>query len=486
MRPTSSRRWWRRCLAAAGGVVLGALVAPGTATVGHADVFSRFAVVNGTATAAADHELAASSAFPNFSPGAVDNYYPLAHAHVDNSPFSEGTASPVDTGPLGVTGLGTAGQAPPQYADERYPPQAKGPASFGVPGGPYAVAVAGPGAASAEAVAGSSPPPTPSATSATGPGPAASAASPGDARTAWLAALEAALAHWRQVSFTPAWNAAHPMVAPDASSPDTVDGNAADASVTVDAAKGLVVTGDSRVSAASFGGGVLQIRQVHVAVTITNDGFGTPTAQVTVDVGAASVAGVPVSIGAQGISVVGQQVATLQPVQQVTAQLNAILEQAGITVSTVAPATTASAHQLTVDATGVRIDVQQPSLPGIPTQSVRHVLGEVFADALAEQAPASSASAPPVAGAPQGGSQAQTIYVPGLPGTPGSEGGVPAASPPSPSVPAISTTAPGPPMLRVVAAKPFWLLLLYFLWQVLVLGTATSLWWWRRARGVAS
>jgi hypothetical protein len=58
-----------------------------------------FFVINGTVNAASDHEILGSSAFPNFTTGAVDNYYSMAHSHVDNSPFAEGTASPADTGP---------------------------------------------------------------------------------------------------------------------------------------------------------------------------------------------------------------------------------------------------------------------------------------------------------------------------------------------------------------------------------------------------
>jgi hypothetical protein len=34
----------------------------------------------------------------------------------------------------------------------------------------------------------------------------------------------------------------------------------------------------------------------------------------------------------------------------------------------------------------------------------------------------------------------------------------------------------------VVREKPLWLLLLYFMWQALVIGAAVSLWWWRAAR----
>src|SRR3954451_23107038 len=76
----------------------------------------RFLVINGTVNAASDHEIIGSSAFPNFTTGAVDNYYAMAHSHVDNSPFAEGTASPADTGPIGQTAAAGNTQQP-QYAD---------------------------------------------------------------------------------------------------------------------------------------------------------------------------------------------------------------------------------------------------------------------------------------------------------------------------------------------------------------------------------
>src|SRR5213079_2961780 len=72
--------------------------------------------------------------------GAVDNYYSLAHSHIDNSPFAESTASPADTGPVGQTAAAGNFQQP-QYADARWPGQG-GKASVGNAGGPSAHATA--------------------------------------------------------------------------------------------------------------------------------------------------------------------------------------------------------------------------------------------------------------------------------------------------------------------------------------------------------
>jgi len=99
---------------------------------------AQFLVINGTVNATSDHEIVGSSAFPNFTTGAVDNYYSMAHAYMDNSPFGEGTASPADTGPIGQTAAAGNFQQP-QYADARWP---GGPANatYGKKGQPFAEA----------------------------------------------------------------------------------------------------------------------------------------------------------------------------------------------------------------------------------------------------------------------------------------------------------------------------------------------------------
>ena len=97
---------------------------------------AQFLVINGTVNATSDHEIVGSSAFPNYTTGAVDNYYSLARSYMDNSPFSEATASPADTGPVGQTAAAGNTQQP-QYADARWP---GGPdtATYGTSGQPFA------------------------------------------------------------------------------------------------------------------------------------------------------------------------------------------------------------------------------------------------------------------------------------------------------------------------------------------------------------
>lgn len=109
---------------------------------------AKYSVLNGTVNVATDHERIGSSAFPNYTNGAVDNYYSMAHTHVDGSPFAEGTASPADSGPIGQTAAAGNAQQP-QYADARWPGDS-GSATFGNQGGPYGVAQATDYSASAE------------------------------------------------------------------------------------------------------------------------------------------------------------------------------------------------------------------------------------------------------------------------------------------------------------------------------------------------
>jgi hypothetical protein len=435
-------------------------------------------VANGTVNAAADHVAVGSGVFPNFKSGAIDSWVPLAHAHVDNSPFAEGTASPLDTGPGAQTVAGTASRQQPQYAEARYPKADNTADTVGSPGGPYAHASAVQGAAAASAtMAGGAP----------APGGQSAAA-----RSAQLAALDAALQAWRARFLTPAAALSHPAVHPDAAEPDGVLAGATTVSVAVDPATGLVDGGDARVGSASFGGGTVLIRNLHVSVSVTN--AGTPHQTSTVDLGQVTVGGMPVSVGSGGVSLSNGAVVPLDQLQQATEQLNTALAKGGLTLRAVAPAVTSSGNQVTVDATGIHVDVQQPPIaPGVPTQFVEHTVGEVFADSLAVPATPLPELLPllPLSPAAEAGAGQSGPSTGGAAGTAaGSLGGSGAggASYPSSSTsaPRGSTGAhsltPGMVTTGVARQKPLWLLLLYFMWQALVIGTAVSLWWWRAAR----
>jgi len=113
------------------------------------------------------------------------------------------------------------------------------------------------------------------------------------------------------------------------------------------------------------------------------------------------------------------------------------------------------------------------------------VLGEAFVDSLAVPGePPGSISAEPVApllSEPDLGST--TPVAAEIPASEASAA-APAAPAPAPSKPAAHR--PGRPFagnLKPVAfhtASKRWLLMLYLLWQISVLGTMASLWWWRQ------
>ncbi|HEY2702766.1 MAG TPA: hypothetical protein VGL20_03660 [Candidatus Dormibacteraeota bacterium] len=449
-------------------------------------------VANGTVNAGADHVAVGSGIFPNFKSGAIDSWVPLSHAHVDNSPFAEGTATPLDTGPGAQTVAGTASKQQPQYAEARYPKADNTADTFGSPGGPYAHVTAVPGAATATAtMAGGGVPAGP-------PAPGGQSAG----RGAQLAALDAALQAWRARFLTPAAALAYPAVHPDAAEPDGVLAGTSSASVVIDPATGLVDSGDARVGSASFGGGSVLIRNIHVSVSVTN--AGTPHQTSTVDLGQVTVGGMPVSVGSGGVSPGGGAVVPLDQLQQATEQLNTALAKGGLTLRAVAPAVTSSGNQVTVDATGIHVDVQQPATaPGVPTQFVEHTVGEVFADSLAVPAaplpellpllPLSPGTGTALASTGQSGSStggsslgAGTGSLSGSTGGGASSlSGSSSGSTPRGATGARSGLAPSMVATGVTRQKPLWLLLLYFMWQALVIGAAVSLWWWRAARTAA-
>jgi hypothetical protein len=447
----------------------GSALAPGRAT-----AQTDFAVVNATVNAGAAYVVYFTGQLPNFSPGLIGSTFPLTHAHLDNSPFAEATASPADTGPAGGLVVSNYNGGPPpspapqtiqqqQTVDSRYPPGDTKPLTFGGAPGPYASAQSGSGGAVAQS----------GGVDIATPQPAASSAS------SQRSAFDAAMAQWRSRFMSPAAQAAQPAAASAAPPPDGIDGDTGSSTVSVDAAKGIVVNGDSRVAQASFGGGALVLHKVHCAVTMSNDG--TPHADIVTTVGDASVGGVPVSIGKDGV-VVASQVVALDAVQTASAALNGVLANAGITVTALAPQVHSSGSQETISATAVSVRVNNA---GPPQQTVIYNLGNVFADNLAIPA----AAAPPSldTGPPSDLSGATTLTPPTSTDT-GSTTTTPLSppvgvNPPLTRVLPIHTKKPvnAAPAAVALAPKPAWLLAAYLLWQALIIATLASLWWWRRS-----
>jgi hypothetical protein len=340
---------------------------------------AKFFVINGTVHAASDHERVGSSAFPNYATGAVDNYYSMALSHVDNSPFAQGTASPADTGPVGQTAAAGNFQQP-QYADARWP-GSSGTAKYGTQGQPYAVADASDYRATAESSEASS--------GLNGTSPSTQMAAP----KGFNGRLRQALATWKAkwldrlhpktgavkpptptvtiptlTVTTPAATVSTPSVpvgglpvtppvsapspaGPSAAVPQTATPTRSTSSASTTPADGasilesstlatldskaeaLVTSGESRLGRVSLGGGQIVIQGIHVSASIANDG--TPTEKIAVDVGAASIGGVPVTIDQDGVHVSGQGAAL--PYQQASDALNGALKQAGIQLFVVSP-----------------------------------------------------------------------------------------------------------------------------------------------------
>jgi len=359
---------------------------------------AHFFVINGTVNAASAHEIAGSSAFPNFATGAVDNYYALAHSHVDNSPSAEGRASPADSGPIGQTAAAGHFQQP-QYADARWPGDS-GKATYGSQGGPYAVAEASEYHATAEASLASN--------GLSGPSGSSTMAVPkgfdGQLRLAlaeWEAKWQGLLSPKKPADTvttpkpptvttpkppavttpktptvttpsaptvttptatlggpktTPPVTAPPPAVPPPtlpspgtkaqsrslAAASPSADGASLLASSTLATldpkTNTLVTSGESSLGRVSLGGGQIVIKGIHVSASIANDG--SPTYKVAVSVAAASIGGVPVTIDQDGVHVAGQ--GNGLPYQQASDALNGALKQAGIQLFLVAPEVTTS------------------------------------------------------------------------------------------------------------------------------------------------
>ena len=348
---------------------------------------ARYSVINGTADAASDHVIVGSSAFPNFTNGAVDNYYSMAHTHVDNSPFAEGRASPADTGPIGQTAAAGNTQQP-QYADARWPGDS-GKAEYGNQGGPYATARASKYLATAdasEASNGMSSPnlpaklalpagldgrlrevlaawkakwqgplglkkpggkitaptvkaPTVKAPTATVPTPVGTVTTPavpvgGVQPPPVTVPLPPTPRTSARSTTTPSRSLASASNAPPADGESLLESSTR---ATVDpTTHKLVTSGESRLGRVSLGGGQIVIEGIHVSATITNGGK--PKFTAAVSVASASIGGVPVTIDQDGVHIAGQGQAL--PYQQAGDALNGALKQAGIQIFLVAPEVT--------------------------------------------------------------------------------------------------------------------------------------------------
>ncbi|HEV2686281.1 MAG TPA: hypothetical protein VGW79_06555 [Actinomycetota bacterium] len=473
-------------------------------------------VVNMTVNASSIHVIGNSNAFPNFRTGAVDNSYAYAHAHVDGSPFAQGRSSPLDTGPLVQLQAATNPLKPfaqPQYADVRFPPTAKEPQEFcftqlipfaaTLAGAPqqtvgacqravgYAEAFARENYAFAQANEVGDTGEQPQVNSSPTPGPSVPGLPPSTGGTSstptqpvikmlpvaltfkplspQLVSLNNALLAWRARWMTADDAARFPARMAATSTPDGADGMSAISETTFDPATGVLkLRGDSRVARVSLGSGAIILHGVHTIITMIDDGTG-PKSTMSMSVASAEVGGVPVSIGPDGVSVNGTQVPGVgDAIQQASDQLNTALAQTGWSITAAKPTIAQSLGQKTIDSSAVLVKFAPAApAPGVPTIFTYYWIGQVFADQLGTVGTQLGSGSSGGSFPGSNGTPGSTQFVPGTNGTPGSAG----------------TTGTGGAnvggLQRLLKTKSLYLLLLYFLWQAIIIGTGASLWWLR-------
>ena len=381
--------------------------------------------------------LGATNAFPNFRTGFLDNSYPLATSHIDASPASQATASVADTGPLGSTAASQAnGAQQPQYAVASFPGTAKATKSAGV-------------------------------------------------SVADAAALETAASSRGAVI---AVGSAGPGSVEDPKDPLHTGADAAESHVSIDRATSKVSAESSgHVARATFGGGALVISALntHASVTIER---GRATPHSAVEIGDVTVNGTPVKLSDKGVVVDKDPLPGSDALTQVVNdQLTSALRNAGLEVFLTPPRITVSGASATVATAGVHVRYTAPAVdPSVPSLSLEYILGEARAFAFATGA-AASASATPSAGAGLGAASGTTEASGTEPAAtvagPSGESSLgvtsPLASLPSSATTNETSTLQAAPAFVRASARPTWLLVMYLVWQALVIAAAGVVLWWR-------
>jgi hypothetical protein len=239
--------------------------------------------------------------------------------------------------------------------------------------------------------------------------------------------------------------------------------------MTVSAAAGQVLqearTAVSRVDVA----GVLVLQDVVAAATIKTD-RDTHTAVQSLTVGGASVAGQSVVLSNDGVTAVGSGLLPGQTLETATAQANAQLAAAGITVHTVGGTARHDARSAVADSGGVEIVLATPALPGgVAANNLNVVVGGVALteiDSLSLPVVPAVVDVPPVVGGHP--STTTTTFIPGTPGSAGLPAGPGSVAPQiAPLAVATSFVVSG----RRVSAETA--LIAFAGWQLLSLGSAT-------------
>jgi hypothetical protein len=215
--------------------------------------------------------------------------------------------------------------------------------------------------------------------------------------------------------------------------------------------------------------GVLELEDVVGTASVKASGD-THTALQSLTVGGATVGGQPVRIGNDGVTAIGEPVLPGQTLEDATAQANAQLAAAGITVHTIGGTTTRSNRSAEADTGGVQVLLATPALPGgVSANALSVVVGGIALtelDSLAVPEVLPPVEVPAVTGGTTGG-QTTTTFVPGTPGVPGTVA-QPGQAP--------QVLAPAQPVAFVVQGRRIsaqTALIAFAGWQLLSLGTAT-------------
>lgn len=275
------------------------------------------------------------------------------------------------------------------------------------------------------------------------------------------AALRARLAAWRTtwIDGDGGLTAAQQPRAADDAPAVLIAGAYGDGAATVDRAAGLadsvVDVGADRIEIL----GALVIDGV-VGRAVASAAGDERSSTATLTIGEASLAGVPVTIDSSGIVVAEQQLVAGADVTAANADLNALLEQAGLRVNLLD--TVAEQDDLTARASsgGLSIAIVTPSTSGIPRNELTMIVGRGEATVVAEPArpalndPAPVVSPPPAdAGAVAGATPPPSTQGSTPLGEPVLGGGqVPPVARPAPDVATPEVAPPTAPPTQVVAA----------------------------------
>jgi hypothetical protein len=389
--------------------------------VGLADVPSTVSVYGGSANAAGVHAVAGTNTFENFSTGAVDNRYPLANVGQDVSPASSAHSSYDDYGPLG----GNVYTSVPPAQRPANPPVDYANAQYPNP-----------------------------------PGKPDEVKTSPDKQSHYEA-------HARELE-------AHALGYYAGSTTSTFKNMTAEANTIVAADGSIKSFTHSHVGAADFG--TVKVSNTDVVTRIVSlNGKATVTS--TIFAGNILVNGKPVSVGSDGITVAGTPASGTLPGGIVS-------DTPLIHVFTVAPVVKNDGHGgASIVASGLHVGITQPGQgAALPSQYTEYVLGEGAASDFLVPNSTSSLSVDTSGGSvttggtadntPVGEAISQTTTTPPFAGT--VDNGTPINT-----VPHQVTPRKAAPRLLAVIRPP--VAYMFFLWEALILGAASSLVWARRA-----